>query len=115
MVTIDTLKKLALSYEGAVELPHFEITSFRINKKIFATLDTKNKRACVKLSPVNQSAFSAFDSEAIYPVPNKWGLNGATYIELQKVRKDVFADVLREAFCLVAPKKIAEKYRLNID
>ena len=39
MVSIDTFRKLALSFDEAVEQPHFEKPSFRVNKKIFATLD----------------------------------------------------------------------------
>lgn len=111
MVTIDTFKKLAMAFEDATEEPHFEKTSFRIKKKIFATLDEQAKLVCVKLSAVNQSVFSAHDPSVIYPVPNKWGKSGYTYIDLKKVRKDVLADALRHSYCEVAPKKLADKYR----
>ena len=37
MVTIDIFRKLALSFPEATEGPHFEKTSFRGKKKIFAT------------------------------------------------------------------------------
>jgi hypothetical protein len=43
MVSLNDFKKLALSFEETQELPHFEKTSFRVNKKIFATLDLKKK------------------------------------------------------------------------
>ena len=42
MVSIDTFRKLALSFPEATEEPHFEKTSFRVKKKIFATYDDKN-------------------------------------------------------------------------
>ena len=109
MVTIDQLRKIALSFKDAVELPHFEITSFRVNKKIFATLDEKNKRVCITLSKVNQSVFSDFDPESIYPVPNKWGQKGATYFELKGVRKDMLKDALSLSYDSVAPKKSSKK------
>ncbi len=70
MISVEAITKFALSFEGAVEQPHFEITSFRVNKKIFASLDVKKKRLCVKLSVIDQSVFSSFDSTVIYPVPN---------------------------------------------
>ncbi len=41
MVTVGTFRQMALSHQGAVELPHFDRISFRLNKKIFATLDEK--------------------------------------------------------------------------
>ena len=49
MITIETFRTLALSFENATEEPHFEKTSFRINKKIFATLDIKNEKVVLKL------------------------------------------------------------------
>ncbi|MBK7374593.1 MAG: MmcQ/YjbR family DNA-binding protein [Chitinophagaceae bacterium] len=45
MVTVGTFRQMALSHPGAVELPHFDRTSFRLNKKIFATLDEKKRSA----------------------------------------------------------------------
>lgn len=104
MVSIDTFRKLALSLPHTTEEPHFEKTSFRINKKIFATLDEKENRACLMFDLVQQSVFSAYDKTIIYPVPNKWGQKGATYIELKKVRKDVLKDALEQAYNKVAIK-----------
>lgn len=50
------------------------------------------------LTPIDQSVFSAFDKSIIYPVPNKWGQKGATYVELKKVRLDLFKDALKQAY-----------------
>jgi hypothetical protein len=106
MVSVETFRELALAFPGAVELPHFERTSFRAaNKKIFATLDEKNNRACLMLSPVDQSVFSAHDASIIYPVPNKWGKQGATYVELKTVRKSVLKDAMKQAHEKVTAKK----------
>jgi len=111
MVSTETFIKLALSFDEAEQQPHFEKNSFRIEKKIFATLDTKNNRACVKLSEIDQSVFCAFDPSVIYPIPNKWGKLGWTYIELKKVRKDMLKDALTLSYCGVAPKALASKYK----
>jgi len=111
MVDIETVRQIALSFEEAVELPHFERTSFRVNKKIFATVDVKKNLLCLMLSPVDQSVFTSYDKSVIYPVPNKWGLKGATYVELQKVRKAMLKDALTVAYCTVAPKKLMAKYK----
>jgi hypothetical protein len=97
MPTIESFRKLALSYPGANEQPHFERPSFRV-KKIFATLDVPNNRACLMLSEVDQSVFCAFDLSVIYPVPNKWGKQGATYVELSTVREDMLKDALDQAY-----------------
>lgn len=104
MVSSEIMRQLALSLKGAEELPHFEKTSFRVKKKIFATLDVKNNRACLKLSLADQSVFYAFDKSVIYPVPNAWGKQGWTFVELKKVRKDLFTDALTCAYNEVAQK-----------
>lgn len=92
--------------EASVQ-PHFEKISFRVAKKIFATLDTANNRACLKLSEIDQDVFSSIDKTIICPVPNKWGTQGWTFFDLKKVPKSILADALRHAYCEVAPKKLA--------
>ncbi len=110
MVSIKTFKEIASSFPETTEEPHFEKTSFRVNKKIFATLAEKEKKACVMLSPADQPAFCSIDPAIIYPVPNKWGLKGATYIELSKVNKEILADALTCSYCAVAPKKLSQPF-----
>ena len=111
MVTIDTFRKLALSFPEATEEPHFEKTSFRVKKKIFATYDSIKKRACIKLSEIDQNVFSSADKTIIFPVGNKWGKQGWTLIEMNKVRNELFVDALTTAYCEVAPKKLSEQIR----
>ena len=111
MVTIDMLRKVALSFPEATEEPHFEKTSFRVKKKIFATFDGANNIACIKLSEIDQDVFSLSDSTIIYPVPNKWGKQGWTLIDMGKVRPEQFIDALTTAYCEVAPKKLSLQVR----
>lgn len=110
MIDIKTVRRLALSLDETEEKPHFEKQSFRVRKKIFATLDTRLKKVVLKLSAVDQSVFSDYDRTAIYPVAGSWGKQGWTQVELKNVRKDIFKDALTTAYCTVAPKKLAEKY-----
>ena len=113
MISIDTFRKLALSFPDVTEEPHFEKTSFRVKKKIFATFDEIKKRACIKLSEIDQNVFSSIDKTIIFPVDNKWGKQGWTLIEMRKVKKDIFIDALTTAYCDVAPKKLADQIRPN--
>ena len=105
MVDLAHFRKLALSFPGAQELPHFELISFRYKKKIFATYWEKENRAMLKLSLVDQSVFCDYDSSIFFPVPNKWGKQGATFVELKKVRRDMFKDALSIAYREVVNKK----------
>lgn len=111
MVTIDMFRQIALSFPEVTEEPHFEKTSFRIKRKIFATYDGKNKRACIKLSEIDQNAFSTADNAIIFPVNNKWGKQGWTLIDMDKVNKDLFLDALITAYCEVAPKELESLIR----
>ena len=113
MVTIDALRKIALSFPEVTEEPHFEKTSFRVKKKIFATYDDKKKRACFKLSEIDQDVFSSAEKTIIFPVDNKWGKQGWTFIEMSKVKKDLFIDALTTAYCEVAPNNLADQIRPN--
>jgi predicted DNA-binding protein (MmcQ/YjbR family) len=102
---------MALSFPEAVELPHFDLASFRVRKKIFATLSEDKQRAMLKLSPVDQSVFCSFDNELIYPVPGSWGKSGATYFELRKIKKEMLKDALTQAYHFVAPKSLLNKLK----
>lgn len=109
MVSIDNFRKMVLLLDEVEELPHFEKTSFRVNKKILATLDVKTKRVVVKLSEIEQSVFGAYDKTAIYPINGAWGKQGWTNIELDKVKKEVLKDALQTSYNNVAPKTKIKK------
>jgi hypothetical protein len=113
MVRIETFTTLALSFPETVELPHFDLISFRVKKKIFATLSEEKQRAMLKLSLVDQSVFCSFDKEIIYPVPGGWGKKGCTYFELKKIKKEMLKDALMQAYCNVAPKMRGERIGLK--
>lgn len=99
MITTQQFRELALSMPDAVEQPHFEATSFRINKKIFATMQEEIGRVCLMLTPEDQSVFCLHNKEVIYPVPNKWGQSGATYVELSKIQHpEIVKDALQQAY-----------------
>lgn len=57
----------------------------------------------VKLNPVEQSVFCAFDKRIIYPVPGGWGRKGATFIDLGKVKKGMLKHALTVAYSAVGP------------
>ena len=105
MVSIETFRKLAMSFPNATEEPHFEKTSFRINKKIFASFDEKNDQAVLKLNEIDQSVFCSFNKAIIYPVPNKWGKQGWTLFDLNKLEKEMLQGALETAFNEVTKKK----------
>ena len=110
MITIEQARKAALSFPETEEKPHFDLTSFRIKNKIFATIHADKNYLMVKLSAIDQSVFCAFDKEVIFPVPGGWGKHGATFIDLKKVKKSMLLDALSTAWKTTAPPKLVEKY-----
>jgi hypothetical protein len=109
MISPESVRKLALAYPEVEELGHFEKPSFRIKKKIFTTLHVEEKRAVLKLNPVDQSVFCDYKEKIFFKVPGAWGKQGWTIVDLKKVRQNMFADALSLSFKQVAPKSIFEK------
>lgn len=102
MVSAIQFKQLALSLPAVTEQPHFDKTSFRIKKKIFATLNEKEHRATIKLNETEQDLFCLYDKDVMYPVPNKWGKQGWTHINLKTIPKEMCREALQAAFEIVS-------------
>jgi hypothetical protein len=99
MISIETARQIALSLPGTEEYDHFGRPAFKIiGKRTFATLWPVEQRMIVKLSLIDQSVFHSFDPTIFYAVPNKWGLKGATFVELSKVRLDMLTDAITTAW-----------------
>ena len=111
MVRFEEMRTMALAFPEAIEQDHFGFPSFRVRKKIFATMRIPEKKAMVKLTPISQSVFCAYNKEIIYPAPGGWGKGGATFIALDKIGKRMFKDALTTAYCEVAPPKLAALVR----
>ena len=109
MVTINTFRQLALSFPETTEHPHFEKTSFRVRKRIFATYDSKTNLASIKLSEREQDIFSTFNKSIVWPVPNKWGKQGWTLLDLATIPTEMFIDALTMAYRTVAPATLADR------
>ena len=100
MITPEEAKALALSFEGTDEKPHFERTAFTVKNKIFATLSVKDGTLNLMFDTQTQFIFCPPNNDIIYPVPNKWGLKGATTINLKKANKKLVKTALEEAYRL---------------
>jgi hypothetical protein len=109
MISIPTFKKIILSFSNVTEEPHFEKTSFRVNKKILATLNIKENRATLKLSLTDQDLFCIYDNNVMYPVPNKWGKQGWTHINLKTIPKQMCKEAINAAYLGVTKTKLPLK------
>lgn len=99
-------QEMALSFPGTIDAPHFDRTAFKVEgKRIFATLHHATGTANLKLSPEDQTTFCSYDRDIVYPVPNKWGLQGWTTIVLNKIPDSLMQDALETAYKEVFRKK----------
>jgi hypothetical protein len=110
----EIIRNIALSFPATDEKPHFEKPSFRVKGKIFVVHNQAMNRISVKLSEVEQSIFCAFDNSMIYKVPNKWGSQGWTLVELENVPLELLEAIMMEAYCEVAPKQLGEQVKSEI-
>jgi hypothetical protein len=98
-MTAADFRRLALSLPDTAEGSHFEVEDFRVGGKIFATL-AYQKTGCgvLLLTPEQQAGMIEDAPETFSPVPNKWGLRGATLVRLAKVKPDILEGALRTAW-----------------
>lgn len=110
MINADSFRDFALQLPETVEEPHFKLTSFRVGKKIFSTLNPPENRGTLRFSSEMQHIFCAVSKGAIYPVPNKWGQYGWTNVNLPEVEEELLKDALLIAWREVAPAAFRKKY-----
>lgn len=106
MVDAETFKKIALSFQGTEQHPHFKRIAFKVSgRRIFATLHEQTETANIMLSKEDQSVYCLYDESAVYPVDNKWGLRGVTTFELRKVPVELISDALYTAYKTIVETK----------
>jgi len=92
-------RRLALSLSGTTEQPHFERTSFRVGKRIFATLTADGTQAMVVVKPVER-CYSLIDSApAAFFDHGGWTERmGALGVRLAEADDAQLAELVREAW-----------------
>ena len=104
---LDRFRIEALALPGSSEQDHFGRPSFRVGKKIFATLWTTEGWAMVKLTPTQQKTWVGTHPSLIWPVEGTWGRQGATLIKL--VGRPAVAIVDQRRLLLLAWTNVAPR------
>ncbi len=104
------LRKHALKLPETAEAPHFDMPSFRVAGKIFATARLKERKCMLKLPRDLQLVLCAAHPGAIEPVPGTWGERGATFVFIDKIAESLFADLVASAWANAAPKKVRDAH-----
>ncbi len=93
---VASARELVLALPGATEHDHFGKGAYRVPNpkgkpsKIFMTLRVEEQRAVFMLSVEQQTELNAHHPNVFFPVPNKWGEKGATFVELNVASENLF-------------------------
>lgn len=110
-MTAAALRKLALALEGAHEEPHFDRTSFRYAKRIFATMTLDGEQAMVHV-PLEAVPMMLDSDPEVFFAYGKWTTNhGAMGIRLPKIDPKVMKALLTDSYRQVVEKATAKKRR----
>ena len=81
-MTAEDFRRITLALDGAVEKSHMGHPDFRVNGRIFATLDAQEEWGVVMLAPEEQREFIREAKKVFVPAAGAWGRQGCTRIHL---------------------------------
>jgi hypothetical protein len=102
------LHRIALSFGGTTEAPHFDRAAFKV-ACIYATLAADGRTANLKFSPDEQEFKCMLAPEAFAPVGGAWGKQGWTTATLSALSVAELRDALETAWRHAVPKKRARR------
>ena len=81
MADAAAFRRIALSFDGATEYPHFDRRAFKA-RVTFATLAPDERTANIKFAPDEQALKCAVAPDAFAALDNAWGRRGWTAARL---------------------------------
>lgn len=108
MATAADFRTIALALDGTIEAPHFDRTAFKV-ARIYATLAADQLTANLKLTPDEQEFKCMLAPECFAPVPNAWGRQGWTTLDLAAAQVEELKSVLGMAWQHAQPKPKGRK------
>ena len=97
-MTTTSFRRLALSFDGAVEGAHMDHPDFRANGRIFATIHPGGRTGMVKVTPDEQSRLVRDHPSMFSPESGAWGRQGCTRVELAAAEKEVVGEAMTLAW-----------------
>jgi len=105
-MTLDALRRFALSLPESSEEPHFERASFRTRKKIFATLTRDGREAMVRVAdPDELEELLAREPETFFSYGAWTTRGGALGVRLRKVDSALMRALVTASWKRVASKR----------
>ena len=109
----DRFRQIALGLNGVVEQAHMGHSDFRVQNRIFATLQADDRYGMVRLTPEQQEEFVRAHPPAFVPASGAWGRGGSTIVQLGAVDEETVGEALTLAHqnAVRAPAARAKKKR----
>ena len=105
-MTPEAVRRIALALPGAREAPHFERTSFRVGKRIFATLTRDGREAMVMVpSPDDLEGLLSSHPGTFFSYGGWTAKYGALGVRLSKVGAGMMRQLVTGAWKSVASKR----------
>ncbi len=112
MTTLAEARRFALSLPGATEEPHFDMSSFRVRGKIFATVPPDGAHLHVFVDEMEIDASVAEDPAAFEPL--RWGQRTrGLRIRLAPAPRRSVETLILESWRRKAPKRVVAEYDLS--
>lgn len=102
-------RDILVALHGVSEHDHFGKAAYRGTtlkgkpSRIFLTLWIDEQRAVLLIDAEQQAVLQAHHPDIFFPVPNKWGAKGATFVELarcpERMFREAVAVAMRQAGC----------------
>jgi hypothetical protein len=103
-VKVAEVRRLALALPEATEEPHFHLSSFRVNGKIFATVAPDGSYMNVFVDDAQREVMVAVDSKVYESL--KWGKTAYLHVRLAAAKASDVKTLLRAAWERKAPKRL---------
>jgi hypothetical protein len=109
MILVSEVRQIALSLPGTEEATHWGKPSFRINNKIFAIIQSDMKTITVKTTKEERDMYTTTDPKT-YMIPESFSNMNYMHINLETASKVEVMNLIRSAWGIVAPKKMAKTF-----
>lgn len=98
MLAASDFRRIVLGLRDAIESAHMGHPDFRVNGRIFATLNHDQTRGMVVLTPDQQQRFVHEHPAVFEPESGAWGRSGCTRVHLELVDEETLGEALTVAW-----------------
>lgn len=110
-MTVNEFRRTTLGLRDVVEGCHMGHPDFRVNNRIFASLNAEQTVGTVKLPPEEQRRFVDRDATVFVPAAGAWGQQGWTKVHLAAADGELVGEALTLAWQVMSAQAAAKPRR----